>query len=90
MKPLHFYLTSLLGFVGLLLGIALVAIDQSNERLQTASLAQQEEINRGAVERQTFQNLLHDLAPLAAQDESIRAILMRNGFRISTPSSPAQ
>ncbi len=87
MKASHFYLTSLLGFIGLVLSVTLVAVDQSNLKLKATFDEQQKAINQGANNQQVLQNIVRDLAPAAPNDERIKELLGRNGFTVSVNPS---
>ena len=88
MKASHFYFTSLVGFIGLVLSIALVVVDQSNQKLQVLVMEQQKTLNQGASNQQVLQNIVRDLAHVSAKDERIKELLAHNGFTVSA-NSPA-
>ena len=91
MKSSHFYLTSLLGFVGLVASIALVILGQSNLNLQVKARDQQKTIAQGTTSQQILQNLLRDLAQASTRDEKIKELLANNGFTVTNnPSETAQ
>jgi hypothetical protein len=91
MKSSHFYITSLLGFVGLVASVALVILGQSNLNLQAKAREQQKMIAQGNNSNQILQNLLRDLADASTRDEKIKELLAQNGYTVSTnPPAPAQ
>ncbi len=91
MKASQFYLSVAIGGVCLILSIALIALGQSNQRLQTQIQHQQEEINRGQTSSQVLQNLLRDLAEASVKNDKIKQVLARNGYTVSArpPASPS-
>jgi len=89
MKPIQFYLLSLVGFVSLIFSIALVAVDQSNQTLHATAREQQAALAQAANNQQIFQNMVRDLAPLAAKEEKIKDLLTRNGFTVTLTPPPA-
>lgn len=94
MKPVPFYITVALAAVSLLLSIAVVALGQSNQQLQTELQKQQEEINRGNVSQQVGTNLLRDMASASVKNDKMKEALAKNGYNVNvTPTaspSPAQ
>ena len=87
MKASHFYLTLLIGFISLILSITLVAIDQSNQELQSLSQEQQKSLNQNAAQQQVFENVIREIAKSSTKDERLKELLARHGLTVNSSAS---
>ena|SRR5438067_2202829 len=90
MKPTQFYIVVALGAVCLILSIAVIALGQSNQRLQMEAQQQQEEINKGQISQQIGTNIVRDIAQLSLKNDKLKEVLTKNGFNVTVnPTAPA-
>jgi len=82
MKAPHFYITSGIGFLCLVLSVVTIVLNQANGELQADFNRQQEEINQSNASNQALQNLLKDLAALSAKNDKVKDLLSRHGYTV--------
>lgn len=83
MKPARFYIAVALGAICLTLAITVIAVSQENQSLQTRTVAQQEEINRGEISRQISTDIVQDAAAQARNNQTLRDLLARHGYSVT-------
>lgn len=89
MKPLQFYITVALAAVCLILSIAVIALGQSNQRLQTEAQNQQNDINRGTMSQQIGTKILQDMASVAVKNDKMKEVLAKNGYTVTVNPAPS-
>ena len=89
MKPPQFYITVALSAACLVMSVAVIWSNQTNQRLQLELQREQDTINQGQATLQVGQNLLKDLAEISMKDDKIKQVLARNGYTVNVNASPS-
>ncbi len=87
MKPIHFYISTAIGALCLILSFTLVILGSSTrsrqadlQKLQAQYQTQQEHINTGiTIGQQVGPNLLKDMASVTG-DAGMKAVLVKHGY----------
>jgi hypothetical protein len=88
MKPPQFIVAVILSLIPLILVINLIFMGQKNQSLQQQAQLQQEEINKGSMIQQVGINLLKEIAAASVKDDTLKAVLTKNGYSVTVTSSP--
>jgi len=83
MKAPHFFITSALGTLCLILTITTIVLGKTNNALMLTQQRQQEEINKGNMSVQIGQNILRDLAEASLHNPQIKELLAKNGYSVN-------
>ncbi len=86
---MQFYITVALASACLILSIAVIALGQSNQRLQVEAQNQQNEINRGNMSQQIGTNILKDMASVSVKNEKMKDVLAKNGYTVTVNQNPS-
>lgn len=89
MKPAHFYISTTLAVLCLLLAIVLVIIASANRGIERGLAEQQMVINRGQVSQQIGSALVRDLAGSSVSNTRIKELLSKHGINVSVNNSPS-
>ena len=92
MKAGRYFVVLLLAVVCVVLTVALILMEHTNQQLQVQLQAQQQALNQGILGQQAQQisgGVLQDLADSSVGNSRIRRLLEKHGYRVPSPSSPA-
>ncbi|MDA0576792.1 MAG: hypothetical protein O3B24_01700 [Verrucomicrobia bacterium] len=92
MKPGAYFITLLLGSACLAVSVGLVFVIRSNQRAQGKLQAKQESLSNsvlGPRAQQISSSVLQDMANAAAKNPEMQALLVKHGFQVNAPKSPA-
>ena len=88
MKNWHYFSVLLLAVVSALLTVVLIVLGEKNQNLQTKLQIQQQILNQGILGQQAQQisaGVLKDLADAAVDDQELRQLLEKHGYRVQLP-----
>ena len=97
MRSSHFYISTALAAICLLLSIWIIFAGSSNQKLQTELSkqqqqlqAQQEQINAGnVISQQVGPNILRDMAMVSVEDQAMKDLLAKHGYTVNVQATPA-
>ena len=93
MKAGPYFVVLLAAVACVVLTVALILVERTNQQLQVRLQAQQQTLNQGILGQQAQQisgGVLQDLAAAADKDPAIRELLEKYGYRVpsSRPANP--
>jgi len=84
---MRYYITVALAVACMILTIAVIALGQSNQRLQVEAQNQQNEINNGNMIQQVGTKILEDMASVSVKNERLKEVLAKNGYTVTAKAN---